>query len=96
MGNTAVIPEDTYDSYDSGRTYKYNSVQDCQEACQAHTSCFFFQYNKKERKCWFKNNKALLYIKQNETTNKFKAKQYTSTTDFIFGPKYCNRKLVTL
>ena len=96
MYNTAVIPEDVYDSSEGGKTYNYKSVQDCQEACQAHTSCFFFQYNTKELKCWFKKNKALLHVKQNAISNKFKEKQYTSTSDFIFGPKYCNRKLVLL
>ena len=96
LESTSVIPEYSYDAHGTGEHLKFDSAQGCQEACQGDSRCFFFQYNKADQQCWYKKDRALLATKQNETSNKFKNRQYTSTADFIFGPKYCNGTLIFL
>ena len=93
LQSTSVIPEDSYDSYETDKTLQFDGAQGCQEACQSDSKCFFFQYNKADQKCWLKKDRALLRTKQNQTSNKFKDHRYTDTSDFIFGPKFCNGML---
>ena len=87
-----MIPENSYDN-DKSVKYGVKSVQHCQVECQEAFSCYFFQYNIKDKACWLKNDVALLSVKQNTASNKFININYTSTNGFTFGPKFCHGRL---